>query len=162
VGDIDSVRIDDPSDPPVDLTTGEAMGLRETGLDAYAVVNTKRFSLNAEWVLSRQEDRIGNLPDDEYKMNGGLIEAALHLRKGKLHPYVRYDKTSVPDGGGPYLSLREDGGFATRHYIPEFEAVMAGAAYDVSSHTRVKLELQRHLGGPRQENGAALQVAYGF
>ena len=161
-GEIDSVRIDDPSDPPVDLATGETMGLRETGLDVYAVINTKRFTLNAEWVMSRQKDEIGNLPDDEYKMNGGLVEAALHLRKGKLHPYLRYDRTSIPDGGGPFLSLREDGGIVTRHYVPEFEAVMAGTAYDISAHTRVKLELQRHLDGPRQKNGAAFQVAYGF
>jgi hypothetical protein len=162
MGGIDSVRLDDPSDAPVDLLTGEAMRLRETGLDLYAVLNTRGFSLNAEWVFSRQKDRLGNLPLDAYTMNGGLVEAALHLRGGKLHPFLRYDKTTVRDGGGPYLSLREDGGLVSRHYIPEYEGVMAGAAYDLSAHARLKVEASRQLDGPRQENGLAFQIAYGF
>jgi hypothetical protein len=159
---IDSVRLDDPAQPPVDLKTGESMRLRETGLDVYAVFNSKHFSLNAEWIFSWQEDRIGNLPGSEYSFNGGLVEASLHLRNGKLHPYLRYDRTSFADGGGPYLSLREDGGLVTRHYVPEFDGVMAGTAYDVNAHARVKVELLHHLAGPRKSNGLAFQIAYGF
>src|SRR5262245_39849505 len=160
--EIDTVRLDHPGQPAVDLKTGEAMRLRENGLDVYAVVNTRRFSLNAEWVFSWQKDQIGNLPHPDYSLNGGLVEAALHFVNGKLHPYLRYDRTRFDEGGGPYLSLREADGFVTRHYVPEFEAVMAGAAYDLNAHARVKAELQHHLDGPRKENGVAFQVAYGF
>jgi hypothetical protein len=46
--------------------------------------------------------------------------------------------------------------------VPEFEAVMAGAAYDLNAHARVKLEGSHHFSGPRQENGLAFQIAYGF
>ncbi|HEY8231490.1 MAG TPA: hypothetical protein VIJ10_02405 [Vicinamibacteria bacterium] len=161
LGKIDSVRVDSPSDPGVDLTGGEAMELRESGLDVYAVVHTRHFSLNAEWVFSWQEDQLGNLPDSDYSMNGGLVEASLHLHGGKLHPYLRYDRTSFDQGGGPFLSLREDGGVVTRHYVPVFESVMTGAAYDINAHARVKAEYQHHLDGPRKD-GVAFQIAYGF
>jgi hypothetical protein len=160
-GTIDSVRLDSPISDPVDLATGEPMQLSEKGLDVYAVVNTRRFSLNAEWVFSWQEDQIGNLPNPDYKLNAGLVEAALHLHNSKLHPYLRYDRTSFDEGGGPFLSLREDGGAVTRHYVPVFESVMAGAAYDVNAHARVKVEYQHHLDGPRKD-GVAFQIAYGF
>jgi hypothetical protein len=159
---IDTVRVDSPLFDPVDVKTGEPMQLEETGLDVFAVFNTRHFTLNAEWVFSWQKDQLGNLPNGDYDFNGGLVEAALHLRNGKLHPFLRYDRTEFGDGGGPYLSLREDGGLVTRHYVPEFEAVMAGAAYDLNAHARVKLEGSHHFSGPRQENGLAFQIAYGF
>ena len=49
----------------------------------------------------------------------------------------------------------------TRHYVPVFESVMAGAAYDINAHARVKVEFQHHLDGPRKD-GLAFQIAYGF
>jgi hypothetical protein len=68
---------------------------------------------------------------------GGMVEVSAHLRDGKLHPYVRFDQTALPEDGGPYLSLREtDGGF-TRVYVPEFKAGMTSIAYDVNQHMRV-------------------------
>lgn len=160
--EIDSVRLNSPGDPAVQFGTGEPMRLREHGLDVYAIWNSRHFSINSEWVFSWQKDQIGNLPQADYKFNGGLVEVALHLRSGKLHPFVRYDRTSFSDGGGPYLSLRTDGEAVTRHYIPVFESVMTGAAYDVNAHARIKVELQHHLDGPRQRTGLAFQIAYGF
>ena len=47
-------------------------------------------------------------------------------------------------------------------YVPEFKAAMTGAAFDVNQHLRVKAEYIRHLAGPRQRHGAALQMAFGF
>ena len=92
-----------------------------------------------------------------------MIDASLRLMQGKLHPYVRYDRTTLPDDdGGPYLSLREVDGAFTRVYVPDFEAVMTGAAFDVNQHVRVKAEYIRHLDGPRQRHGAAFQMAFGF
>ena len=62
---------------------------------------------------------------------GGLIEVSAHVKDGRIHPYVRFDQTSLPEDGGPYLSLREtDAGF-TRVDIPEFKAGMTGVAFDV-------------------------------
>jgi hypothetical protein len=46
--------------------------------------------------------------------------------------------------------------------VPEFKAAMTGAAFDVNQHVRVKAEYIRHLAGPRQRHGAALQMAFGF
>jgi hypothetical protein len=141
----------------------EPLSMNERGLDAFVVINTRRFSLNAELVHSRQTDRIGNLPEPTYVTKGGLAEASLHFFNGRLHPYVRYDRTILPEGGGPYLSLRENGGDEyTRVFVPEFEAVMGGAAFDVNAHLRLKAELIRHLGGPRERNGIAFQSAFGF
>ena len=161
-GEINSVRLDSPSAPAVQVAAAEAMQLRETGLDVYAIWNTRHFSVNSEWVFSWQTDQIGNLPQPNYKVNGGLVEVALHVMNGKLHPYVRDDRTHFSDGGGPFLSLRSDGEFVTRHFVPVFESVMTGAAYDLSAHARIKAEFQHHLDGPRKRNGLAFQIAFGY
>jgi hypothetical protein len=140
----------------------EDLKMRERGLDTYVVVNHRRFSINFEYVQSTQTDRLGNLDAPSYTTKGGLIEGSVHVMQGKLHPYVRYDRTSLPVDGGPYLSLREtDGGYG-RVFIPEFEAVMSGVAYDVNQHTRLKGEYIHHLAGPRDRHGVAFQLAFGF
>ena len=95
-------------------------------------------------------------------MSGGMAEASMHFLEGRLHPFVRYDRTWVPNGGGSYLSLREDGDAFTRIYVPEFHAALSGVAYDVSMHFRVKAEYIRHLDGPRQRNALTFQAAFGF
>jgi hypothetical protein len=134
--------------------------MRENGLDAFVVLERRRWTLNAEYVRSFQKDRDGEFSN--YSMQGGIAELAFHFMNRKFHPFVRYDQTSLPDGGGPYLSLRQDGEALSRAYIPIFKGVMSGAAYDVDSHFRLKGELIRHLDGPRQQWGVAFQAAFGF
>jgi len=160
-GRIASRRVNDFGDV-VDGATAEPIGLRENGFDAYAVVNTQRVSVNVEYMRSTQTDLLGTLARDRYTTQGGMGEVALHLMKGKVHPYLRYDRTSVPDGGGAYLSLREDAGQYTRVFVPDFHAVMSGVAYDLSLHCRVKAEYSHHFGGPRQRHSLAVQTAFGF
>lgn len=139
-----------------------AIELNEIGLDAYAVVNTRNVSVNVEYVRSTQTDALGSLADRRYTTQGGMAEIALHLQGGKVHPYLRYDRTSVPDGGGAYLSIREDAGQYTRVFVPDFNAIMTGVAYDLNLHCRLKAEYVRHLGGPRQQHSLAFQSAFGF
>ncbi|MGH9389310.1 MAG: hypothetical protein ACRD1Z_06815, partial [Vicinamibacteria bacterium] len=161
-GGIEAAKIDNPGDFSAADDT-QALEMSERGLDLFLVVNTKRFSVNAEIVRSVQTDRLGNLASPTYTMKGGLAEASLHVLDARLHPYVRYDKTILPDGGGPYLSLRENGGDGfVRVFVPEFEAVMGGAAFDVNAHLRLKVELIRHMSGPREKYGLAFQSAFGF
>lgn len=146
------------------LADGDAseLGLRERGLDTYVVVNHRLFSINAEYVRSTETDRLGNLGGASYVTQGGLVEGSIHLVEGKLHPYVRYDRTSIPVDGGPYLSLRQTDDGYTRVFIPEFKAVMSGIAFDINQHTRLKGEYIRHLAGPRERHGVACQLAFGF
>ena len=159
-GDIDSVRVDGLGEV-VDPADAEALTLAERGLDLYVVVNHRRFSVNAEFVRATQRDR-GAAASETYVTSGGLIEVSAHVKNGRIHPYVRFDRTSLPEDGGPYLSLREtDGGF-TRVDIPEFKAGMTGVAFDVNQHMRVKAEYIRHLAGPRDRHGVAGQLAFGF
>jgi hypothetical protein len=160
-GRISSLRVDGYGDV-IDGAQAQAIELRESGLDAYAIVNTRAFSINAEYVGSVQKDQRGELAQPEYRTQAGLVEFALHLMKGKLHPYLRYDRTSVPDGGGPYISMREDAGQFTKVFVPDFEAVMTGAAYDLNVHCRLKAEYAHHLRGPRQAHSFAVQTAFGF
>jgi hypothetical protein len=158
-GNIDSVRVPGLGEV-VDAADADALRLEERGLDVYVVINNRRFSVNAEFVRATQTDRL--VARDTDVTSGGLIEVSAHLRDGKLHPYVRFDRTSLPEDGGPYLSLREtDGGF-TRVYVPEFKAGMTGIAYDVNQHMRVKGEYIHHLAGPRDRHGVAGQLAFGF
>jgi hypothetical protein len=159
-GNIDSVRVGGLGEV-VSAATADRLELSERGIDLYLIVNHRWFGINAEFVRSNQDDRAGS-QNGSYITRGGMIEASARLLEGKLHPYVRYDRTTLPEDGGPYLSLREvEGGF-TRVYIPEFKAVMTGAAFDVNQHVRVKAEYIRHLAGPRERHGAAFQMAFGF
>lgn len=146
----------------VDAGEADAIELDETGIDVYVIINTRRLTVNAEYVASWQKDQIGNLAQGTYHMSGGMIEAALHTMGGRFHPFIRYDKTSLPNGGGDYLSLRADGDEFTRVYVPQFQAVLGGASYDVNLHLRVKIEYAHHIDGPRKQNSVALQAAFGF
>ena len=131
-------------------------------MDAYLVVNHRWFGVNAEYVRSVQKERTG--PGGTVIRHPGRHRRGLrsNLVKRKLHPYVRFDRTALPEDGGPYLSLREvDAGY-TRVYVPESKAVMTGAAFDVNQHVRVKAEYIRRLAGAGQRHGAALQAAFGF
>jgi hypothetical protein len=160
-GNIDTVRVGGFGEV-VTAETADRLTLRERGVDAYLIVNHRWFGINAEYVRSNQRDRTGSTNGSTYVTQGGMIEVSGHLKRGRLHPYVRFDRTTLPDGGGPYLSLREgDGGF-TRVFVPEFKAAMTGAAFDLNQHLRVKGEYIRHLAGPRQRHGAAFQMAFGF
>ena len=159
-GNIDSVRVDGLGEI-VDAAAAPRLALKERGIDTYLVVNHRWFGVNAEYVRSVQRDRTGQT-GSSYVTQGGMVEVSVNLARRKLHPYVRYDRTALPEEGGPYISLREvDAGF-TRVYVPEFKAAMTGAAFDVNQHVRVKAEYIRHLAGPRQRHGVALQAAFGF
>ncbi len=160
-GRIKSAKIDNPGDYSA-ADDAQPLELSERGLDFFVVINTKKFSVNGEMVRSVQTDLLGNLASPTYTVKGGLAEASLHFMDGRLHPYVRYDRTILPDGGGPYLSLRENGDDLLRVFIPEFEAAMAGTAFDVNAHLRLKVEFIRHLSGARERNGLAFQSAFGF
>jgi len=88
----------------VDPQSAEALALTERGLDVYVMVNHRRFSINAEYVRSNQRDRVGSGGDAVTA--GGLIEVAANLATGRVDPYVRFDRTSLPPDGGPYASIR--------------------------------------------------------
>jgi hypothetical protein len=160
-GNIDSVRGGGLGEV-VTAATAERLTLRERGVDMYLIVSHRWFGINAEYVRSNQTERTGSQNGSAYITQGGMIEASLRLAQGKLHPYVRFDRTTLPDAGGAYLSLREVEGGYTRVYVPEFKAAMTGAAFDVNQHLRIKAEYIRHLAGPRQRHGAAFQMAFGF
>jgi hypothetical protein len=160
-GNIDTVRVGGLGEV-VTAATAESLALKERGVDAYLIVNHRWFGINAEYVRSNQKDRGISQTPASYVTQGGMIEVSAHLEEGRLHPYVRFDRTTLPDRGGPYLSLREVEGGYTRVFVPEFKAAMTGAAFDLNQHLRVKAEYIRHLTGPRQRHGAAFQMAFGF
>ena len=141
--------------------TAPRRGLRlsERGVDAYVVVNHRCFSINAEYVrVDADRSRSATSTAASTSRRAASSRWRSTSADGKLHPYVRFDRTSLPDDGGPYLSLREtDGGF-TRVYVPESKAAMTGVAFDVNQHMRVKGEYIRHLAGPRERHGVAVQT----
>lgn len=159
---IHSVKVDNLGDV-VSAATGEAIKLREIGVNPYIVYNAGQFSVLYEYIYSRQKDRKGNLGGQTFELSGSIFELAYHMDALKMHPYFRYDKTRLAENdGGPYLALREDGGDVTRVFVPEFDAVMVGVAYDRTVHNRIKLEYIRHLDGARDKHGIVAQTAYGF
>jgi len=159
-GNIDSVRVDGLGEI-VEAATAPRLALKERGIDAYLVVNHRWVGVNAGYVRSVERDRTGQT-GSSFVTQGGMVEVSLNLARRRLHPYIRFDQTALPEEGGPYVSLREvDGGY-TRVYVPEFKAAMTGAAFDVNQHVRVKAEYIRHLAGPHQRHGVALQAAFGF
>ena len=147
----------------VAVDTAEDAKLREIGLDAYVTYYGKVFNVLAEFVYAGHEDLEGNLDSRHYVMHGFTAEFSLNLLDSTFHPYVRYDYTNLPsEEQGPYYGLRRDGDTLTKHYIPEFNAVMVGANYDLSANVRVKIEYAFHLDGARESNAAVVQLAYGF
>lgn len=145
-----------------DVATLEALELREIGFTPHLVLFSKPFNLIVEYAFAQQKDLTGNLGGEKFELNGVFAEFSLNLMGGKLHPYVRYDATNLPKEGGPYYPLREDGGFLTRHFVPEFKAVMVGAGYDLYAYNRIKAEYIHHMAGPRPEHGIVIQTAFGF
>jgi hypothetical protein len=140
----------------------EKVELREIGLNPHIAFYGKPFNLIVEYAFVRHKDLIGNLSDETFDMNGLFVELSLNVMGGKLHPYLRYDVTRLPEGGGPYYPLREEEGVITRHFIPAFKAVMVGASYDLYAYNRIKAEYLYHLDGPRPEHGFVIQTAFGF
>jgi len=144
----------------VNAADGDRVRMNESGVDAFFVLERRWWSLNTEYVKSFQKDKATGA---KYSMSGGMGELAGHFMRRRVHPYVRYDQTSLPDGGGPYLGLRDIGDDSVqRHYVPNFKAVMTGSAYDLNGHMRLKGEFIRHLDGPRRKYGVVFQIAFGF
>jgi hypothetical protein len=145
-----------------------ALNLREIGVDTYVSIDTRRFSFFAEHVFMRHQDVDGVIEDgpDTYGFHGVLAEASLHVAQRKVHPYVRYDRTLLPEeGGGPYWSLRRAEGDQydlERVYVPEFNGIMTGVAWDAHRHARLKAEYGFNLGGPRPMHSFTLQTGFGF
>ncbi len=140
----------------------QTIKLREIGFNPYLVLDAKHFDVVAEFVYSQQKDLTGNLGGRSYTFQSFTAEVAANLFNNKFHPYLRYDVTSLPDDGGPFFGLREDGGDITRYYVPEYNAIMVGVAYDLKILNRIKLEYVHHMDGPRQGHAIAFQTAFGF
>lgn len=140
----------------------ERIALREVGFNPYLAFYGSRFNLILEYAFVRQKDLLGNLAESAFDMSGYFVEFSLNLMGGKFHPYVRYDVTNLPTGGGPYYPLRVEGDTVSRHYIPEFRAAMLGVAYDLYAYNRIKAEYLYHLDGPRPAHGFVIQTAFGF
>jgi hypothetical protein len=159
-GNIDSVYVSALGEM-VDAADATTLTLKERGLDAYVVINHRYFSVNGEFVRATQQDRTPG-SSSRYVTSGGLIEVSAHVKGGRLHPYVRFDRTLLPEDGGPYLSLREGDAGYTRVYIPETKAAMGGMAFDINQHMRLKGEYIHHMSGPHDRHGVAGQLAFGF
>ena len=144
----------------VEGATAEQIELSEQGIDAYVGQSTGSASASTPSTsASTQTDELGNLRAASIVTQGGLVELAFHVGGGRFHPYVRYDRTSLPADGGPYLSLREDRRDVHARVRARVQRpVMTGVAFDLNQHTRLKGEFIRHLIGPRERNGVAFQT----
>ncbi len=146
----------------VSISTGEPVKLEEVGFNPYLVLYKENFNLILEYVTSKQRDKRGNVPGGPFDFSAFFGEFSLNLMDDKLHPYVRYDFTKLPGTGGPYLTLRDEDGTLTRKFIPEFNAIMVGVAYDLFALNRIKAELIHNFDGPRSNYGLTIQTAYAF
>ncbi|MFQ5580932.1 MAG: hypothetical protein ACE5FZ_09995, partial [Nitrospiria bacterium] len=160
---LDTFVVPQPLGSSANVATAPHVELDELGFSPYLVLYSERFNLILEYVTSRHEDSLGNLGGAGFDFEALFVEFSLNLMNDTFHPYIRYDFTDLPDeNGGPYLPLRDDGGTLTRHFIPEFEALIIGAAYDLFALNRIKVELVHHLDGAREEYGLNFQTAFAF
>src|SRR5665213_1338222 len=116
--------------------------LQEIGFNPYIKYSGKLIDLLVEYTYVNMLVLQGNYPGDT-KLNTLSAELAINSKiKGKrIAPYIRYDFIFFPTGGGPYYGLRKvSDDVLTRVYTPDFNAIMGGIAYDVSSHNRIKIE----------------------
>ena len=165
---IDSYKLDDYTDVVDVKLPGdtEVMRLRDVGFDPYVSIDTRYVSLFGEYTFSRMTDLEGNLDHDSYDYQAMMAELSVHVAHRKVHPYVRFDMTKLPeDGGGPYFSLRgeaEGGRDLVKIWVPETTDVLVGSAFDVHKHARLKAEYGHFMNGPKPVHAFTTQVAYGF
>jgi hypothetical protein len=163
---IETFKIDDYN---VTVDVGDPVGfeevrMRDVGFNPFVSLETRYVSLFGEYVFSHMTDLEGNLPEDSYDYHGAMAELSFHVARRKVHPYVRFDMTKLPeDGGGPFLSLRGLGGNDIhRVWVPETTNLLLGSAFDVHKHARLKAEYGYFMNGPRPMHAITTQVAYGF
>lgn len=138
--------------------------LQELGFNPYIKYTGKLLDILVEYTYVNMMVLQGDYPGDT-KLNTLSAELAINSKiNGKrFAPYVRYDFIFFPAGGGPYYGLRKvTDDVLTKVYTPNFNAIMGGIAYDISSHNRIKIEYIHHFDGPFQANGIYLQTAFGF
>lgn len=147
-----------------DLSTDPKASLREYGFNPYLTYLGADFNVIIEGVYSVLHDRKGNLAKKHNDGVGALTaEVSLNLMNGRMHPYLRYDRTWLPSPSeDTYYGFRRDGDEITQHYVAEFDALMVGMAFDWNANTRLKLEGQHHFSGIRRAWGASAQIAFGF
>jgi len=144
--------------------------LHETGFNPYILYKGKLFDFLAEYdyvamkVVQGEFNTETSSPRMTY-LNALSSELAINCKIGgkRFAPYVRYDYIIVPPNMGPYYGLTKvTDDVLTKNYVPNFNALMVGIAYDVSANDRIKIEYIHHLDGPTQQNGLFLQTAFGF
>jgi hypothetical protein len=140
--------------------------LKDTGFNPFIVFDNGTFGFSAEAVSSKMVDvnpdgmklTDNGWQSSSFAFSSFTSELVVHLNDGKLHPYVRMDKTELPaENGGPFFTQRE----GSHKYVPDFNAVMVGVAYDIYTFNRLKLEYISHQDGPRR-NSVVMQSAFAF
>lgn len=145
----------------VDPREAPEVALWDTGFNPYVTLYSEHFNLLLEGVIARQLDLSGLLREDAYFFYAFSGELSGNMFEDTIHPYVRYDFTSLPADGGPYWSQRDAGGVFVHHYVPAFNAGIVGVAWDFAVTTRLKLEYIHHFDGPRRDT-VLFQTAFAF
>jgi hypothetical protein len=141
-----------------------AMVINELGFNPYLLYKGKLAQILVEYQYVYNLVKKGDYPS-KTGINSLSAELALNFyaKKNRIAPYIRYDYILMPKDEGPYYSLRSISETQmTKVYTPDFNAVMVGICYDVSSFYRFKLEYIHHFDGPYLQNGVFVQWAFGF
>jgi hypothetical protein len=137
--------------------------LSERGADAYVTYFGEHFNVLFETFYGAVHDQRGNQPRDSVWTGGLTAELSLNLSNNRMHPYLRYDVTRLPDpSDDPFYGLREEGGLLVRTFVTEFDGLMTGVSFDLNAHTRLKTEVLRNFDGAREDWAVQAQVAFGF
>ncbi len=148
-----------------------ALTLIETGFNPYIWYKGRKFNFFVEAHLTTVTEKDGNVLqnlknkgfDQGTGQFGITAEFSLNLKlKGKkIMPFIRYDNLEI-DKNHAYYGLRAGEGDITKYYVPNFNALMFGIAYDIKAFNRIKIEYIHHLDGVRMQHGLVLQTAFGF
>ena len=106
-----------------------------TGIDAYAVINTGSFSINAEYVRSTQTDELGNLARGKYTRRAASSSWRSTSAAAGSTPTCATTARACPTAAARICRCARTAGMFTRVFVPESEAVMTGVAYDLNQHT---------------------------
>lgn len=133
---------------------------QEKGYITYLAIDTQKWGSIVEFAKSESKVKDGTLSKSKYDFSTFTAEIFLNIMGGKLHPYIRYDETQLPDNGDSdsYWNIRS----GANYYIPEFQAWFVGAAYDLSDFNRIKVEYTNNMDGPRRNHNLSVQSAFAF
>jgi hypothetical protein len=140
--------------------------LSEAGFSPYLRWDNPKYQFFGEFHATNFHDNLGVSFLSDYKYSAFSLEFLLKTQLGgkSIYPYVRYDQRVINDHKDfhPFYGLKDNNGIIEKSFVFGYSEIMFGAAFDVISNNRIKLEYGRYLDGPYPANRLSISTSFVF